>query len=89
MDQRELALFGFSQNDHQTHPSEDTVVYFTATFPYVVLTIPLIRGVTLEEADKGIEFYIGSQSDFSKLADAKLSHKEREPQRVCTLSFHL
>uniref|UniRef100_UPI00398E8119 sodium- and chloride-dependent neutral and basic amino acid transporter B(0+)-like n=1 Tax=Pristiophorus japonicus TaxID=55135 RepID=UPI00398E8119 len=52
--------------------SSRKVVYFTAIFPYVVLTILLIRGVTLEGAYKGIEFYIGSQSDFSKLADAEV-----------------
>ncbi|XP_067852722.1 sodium- and chloride-dependent neutral and basic amino acid transporter B(0+)-like isoform X2 [Heptranchias perlo] len=52
--------------------SSGKVVYFTVTFPYVVLTILLIRGVTLEGAYKGIEYYIGSQSDFSKLADAEV-----------------
>ncbi|XP_078402281.1 sodium- and chloride-dependent neutral and basic amino acid transporter B(0+)-like [Cetorhinus maximus] len=52
--------------------SSGKAVYFTATFPYVALTIFLIRGVTLEGADKGIDFYIGSQSDFSKLADAEI-----------------
>ncbi|XP_055500159.1 sodium- and chloride-dependent neutral and basic amino acid transporter B(0+)-like [Leucoraja erinacea] len=51
--------------------SSGKVVYFTATFPYVVLAVLLIRGLTLEGARKGIEFYIGSQSDFSKLADAE------------------
>lgn len=52
--------------------SSGKVVYFTATFPYLLLTILLIRGLTLEGAHKGIEFYIGSQSDFSKLADAEV-----------------
>lgn len=49
------------------------MVYFTATFPYVFLIILLIRGVTLEGAYKGIEFYIGSKSDFSKLAVAEVN----------------
>ncbi|XP_072450907.1 sodium- and chloride-dependent neutral and basic amino acid transporter B(0+)-like isoform X4 [Chiloscyllium punctatum] len=52
--------------------SSGKVVYFTATFPYLALTVLLIRGLTLEGASKGIEFYIGSQSDFSKLTDAQV-----------------
>uniref|UniRef100_A0AAZ3SM57 Solute carrier family 6 member 14 n=1 Tax=Oncorhynchus tshawytscha TaxID=74940 RepID=A0AAZ3SM57_ONCTS len=39
--------------------SSGKVVYFTTTFPYVVLLILLIRGVTLEGARDGIELHIG------------------------------
>ncbi|VDM49797.1 unnamed protein product [Toxocara canis] len=34
------------------------VVWFTAIFPYVVLSVLFIRGITLPGAEKGIEYYI-------------------------------
>ncbi|KAJ8360483.1 hypothetical protein SKAU_G00170080 [Synaphobranchus kaupii] len=52
--------------------SSGKVVYFTATFPYIVLLILLIRGVTLEGSREGIEYYIGTQSNLTKLAEAEV-----------------
>lgn len=48
------------------------VVYFTSTFPYAVILILLVRGVTLEGAEEGIQFFIGSKSNWTKLAEGKV-----------------
>ncbi|CAJ0943047.1 unnamed protein product [Ranitomeya imitator] len=47
------------------------VVYITAVFPYIVLIILLVRGATLEEAKDGIEYYIGQQSNITKLSNGE------------------
>lgn len=47
------------------------VVYFTATFPYVMLLVLLVRGLTLPGAMNGIKFYL--LPDPSRLADPQVT----------------
>ncbi|XP_049582191.1 sodium- and chloride-dependent GABA transporter 2-like isoform X2 [Syngnathus scovelli] len=50
--------------------STGKVVYFTATFPYVMLLILLIRGLTLPGARQGVEFYL--LPEVSRLTDPQV-----------------
>ncbi len=43
------------------------VAYFTATFPYLMLTVLVVRGVTLEGASKGILYFL--TPDWTKLKE--------------------
>ncbi|XP_061688263.1 sodium- and chloride-dependent neutral and basic amino acid transporter B(0+) [Syngnathoides biaculeatus] len=52
--------------------SSGKVMYFTTLFPCGALVILLIRGVTLEGARDGIDFYIGAKSNFTKLAEVEV-----------------
>ncbi|XP_022109376.1 sodium- and chloride-dependent glycine transporter 1-like [Acanthaster planci] len=50
--------------------SSGKAVFFTATFPYVLLFILLVRGATLEGSMQGVLFFI--KPDFKKLGEAKV-----------------
>lgn len=51
-------------------PSRQQVVYFTATFPFAMLLVLLVRGLTLPGAGEGIKFYL--YPDISRLGDPQV-----------------
>ena len=48
-------------------------MYFTATAPYVLMFVLLIRGVTLEGASYGLYYYL--VPEFGRLLDPQVSFK--------------
>ncbi|XP_044159859.1 sodium-dependent proline transporter-like isoform X2 [Bufo gargarizans] len=50
--------------------SSGKIVYFTATFPYVVLIVLIIRGATLEGSIDGVRFYLSA--DWKRLQSAQV-----------------
>lgn len=49
------------------------VVYFTATFPYLMLVVLLARGLSLPGAMDGLAFYL--YPDPTRLVDPQVSNK--------------
>lgn len=58
------------------------VMYFTATSPYILMFVLMIRGVTLPGAMEGVKFYI--LPDWSKLLDPQVSTRYHITSRSTT-----
>ena len=63
------------------------VVYFTAVFPYVIMFILFVRGVTLPGAWTGIRYYL--IPDMSRLADITVSNLSHLPVGKTGICYYL
>lgn len=61
------------------------VVYFTATFPYVMLVVLLARGLSLPGAKDGLSFYL--YPDPTKLVDPQVSEEVKQSAQKANRSF--
>lgn len=50
------------------------IVYFTATFPYLVIILLIIRGVTLPGSEDGIDFFIRPDWELLKSPEVSYLH---------------
>ena len=46
-------------------------MYFGAIFPYIMLTVLLVKGITMDGYQDGIKYFL--QPDLDKLADVNVS----------------
>ena len=65
-----MSTLSFSPSQLPGIQSSGKVAYFTAVFPYLVLVILLIRGLTLPGYEIGLRFYL--QPVWSKLKDPQV-----------------
>ena len=64
-------------------PPSIQVVWFTALFPYVVLFILLLRGITLPGSLEGIQYYL--TPDFKRLKSSQVRERERLHSNICNI----
>ncbi len=61
-----------SNTEYMYHKTALQVAYFTATFPYVMLTVLVVRGVTLPGASDGILYFIQPRWEELKKPEASI-----------------
>ena len=79
-------LLGMSSSIYRCLCLLSQVVYFTATFPYLMLVVLLVRGLTLPGAINGIKFYL--YPDPTRLVDPQVSTKHSLPSPALHPGLH-